>query len=160
MDYKKIVLTKSQLFLTAIFGAIFGFVEAAAIIYIRSAGFQNFSSKVYQQPEIFSHLPHNFLILENFRELGTIAMIICMAFAVAKNFTSRLIIFLWIFSFGFLFFYLSMLIIIKWPSSFLSIDFIGSFPAPWYAPVYFPVAISFVVITFTLILKIKNQKNP
>lgn len=62
------------------------------------------------------------------------------------------LVFLWTFAFWDLFYYLSLYVLIKWPSSFKTIDVLFLIPRPWIAHVWFPIGISTCTILIITVL--------
>ena len=91
-----LLLTTTQLTLTTVFGAAFGFVEAAVVVYLRAAvgllpGYKGtladvarMSADVYQQAQSVE-LPQSLLTVELFREAATIVMLITLALLAAPR---------------------------------------------------------------------------
>ncbi len=103
----RLKITKSQLVSTAVFGIAFGFVEAAAVIYLRAAlGFLAgyggtlkdvaLQSEAYQQVWAAAALPQSLLTVEMFREVSTIVMLASVSALAAKKTRERLALLLWI----------------------------------------------------------------
>lgn len=114
------------------------FVEAAVVVYLR----QLYPAIVL--PEIpFSSLVYR---TELFREAATIVMLVAVAWLAFPRLRSKVLAFLWTFAAWDLFYYVFLKAIIGWPPSLATIDVLFLIPVPWVAPVWFPVAISTVVL--------------
>jgi hypothetical protein len=83
-------------------------------------------------------------------------MLLAIAYLVGTTWLERGIIFLWTFAFWDLFYYLSLYILIKWPSTLKTIDVLFLIPVPWIAPVWFPIGVSSLTIIVILILYLIN----
>ncbi|MDP4224529.1 MAG: hypothetical protein Q8868_14575, partial [Bacteroidota bacterium] len=87
-----------------------------------------------------------YLKIEMTREAATIIMLVLIAYFVGSTWLERVIFFLWTFAFRDLFYYLSLYILIKWPSSLRTIDVLFLIPKPFITPVWFLVGISSLTI--------------
>ena len=81
-------------------------------------------------------------------------MLAALAYLVGITWTEKIIVFLWTFAFWDLFYYVSLYVLIKWPSKLTTTDVLFLIPAPWIAPVWFPVLISSLTIVVIAILYI------
>lgn len=163
----KIVIKKQVLITATIFGAAFGFVEAAVVVYLRAAigllpGYggtlldvSNLSSTIYQQAQILGELPRSLLIVELFRELSTMIMLISIAFLAVKSKRERWAMFLWAFAFWDIFYYIGLWTTVGWPGSLLDKDVLFLIPVVWYSQVWFPILISLLVIIAVVLCRKK-----
>lgn len=152
------------LFLTGIFGVAFGFVEAAVVVYLRSAtGFLtlkngmlldsvNFQS-FYQKPELLDRIPAFLFSIELYREAATIVMLAAIAFIAVSTFRDRLAVFLWTFAFWDIFYYVFLWLTIRWPASPTDQDILFLIPSPWLAQIWFPILISALFIMAVILRK-------
>jgi hypothetical protein len=149
-----VAIANGTLVVSAFFGAAFGFVEAAVVVYLRAAvgllpGYggtladvARLSSEIYQKSQIQSDLPRSLLTVEIVREIATIVMLLSIALLSAKPFRVRSAIFLWCFAIWDICYYLGLYLTIGWPPSLLSPDVLFLIPAPWLAQVWFPILVS------------------
>ena len=142
---KRLVITLKQLVLAATFAAAFGFVEAAVVDYLRgnipalaTATTPYESTSQAEMPVIAPHL----LTTEKFREAATLIMLVTVPFLAASRARERWALFLWCFAIWDLIYYLGLHLLIHWPTSFLTMDVLFLIPVPWFAQIWFPVAIS------------------
>ena len=147
-------ISKRQLMSAAVFGVAFGFVEAAVVVYLRTAtGLEPMS---YQPDLIVNTLPKNLLTLEFFRNAATIIMLAAIALLAVKPWKERWAMFLWVFAFWDIFYYVWLWATIKWPLSLISYDVLFLIPVPWMSQVWFPFLVSGASI-LAVALNIKNQ---
>ncbi len=141
-------MAKTQLLFLAGFGIAFGFMEAATVVYLRTAlGFPvNYTPVMFQQARLLTGLPRTLLTIEFFRELATLAMLLSISLAAARKLKERWAVFLWIFAFWDLFYYLGLWLTVRWPSSLITPDVLFLIPVPWHAQVWFPVLVSVLSI--------------
>jgi len=166
----KLIIKKQVLINTAFFGIAFGFVEAAVVVYLRAAvgllpgyggtilDISNLSSAIYQQSQILGELPKSLFLIEFFRELFTMVMLICIALLAIKGRKERWAMFIWAFAFWDIFYYVGLWAAVGWPSSLLNPDVLFLIPVPWLSQVWFPILVSLLCI-IAVILSRKNHKT-
>jgi hypothetical protein len=138
----------------ALFGASFGFVEAAVVVYLRTLAEPIRSSAGFSRGEIFP-LMHTGLLgpfvllakIEEAREAATLIMLAAVALASTVSFRSWLAAFSLIFGAWDLTFYLWLKVMIGWPKSPATWDLLFLVPVPWVGPVIAP---SIVAVTLIL----------
>jgi hypothetical protein len=79
-------------------------------------------------------------------------MLVTLALLVGKTWLDMIVVFLWTFAFWDLFYYLSLYLLIKWPSNLATIDVLFLIPRPWIAPVWIPIGVSSITIIIITIL--------
>ena len=138
-----------RLFLLAVFGIAMAHLEGVVVVYLRKALELNDSES---NKESIDKFPKRYLNIEMTREAATIIMLAVIACLIGTTWLERGIFFLWTFAFWDLFYYVSLYILIKWPSSLKTIDVLFLIPKPWIAPVWFPVGVSLITIVGIIIL--------
>jgi hypothetical protein len=138
-----------KLILLAVFGIAMAHFEGVVVVYLRKAlGILDSESN----KESLNEFPKRYLHIEMTREAATIVMLVIIAWLVGYSWIDKIVFFLWTFAFWDLFYYISLYILIKWPSSLRTIDVLFLIPRPWIAPVWFPVGVSSVtIITIALL---------
>ena len=161
-------LTKKILIIAFIFGAAFGFVEAAVVIYLRAAvgllpGYGGtltdvvrLSSAMFDQAQILGQLPQSLFIVELFREAATIVMLAGVAFLTVRAFKERCAVFFWTFAVWDIFYYVGLWAAVRWPNSFIAPDVLFLIPVPWYSQVWFPILISGLTM-LVIIMRISKK---
>jgi hypothetical protein len=143
-----------KLTLLAVFGIAMAHLEGVVVVYLRKAlGMLDSESN----KESLEKIAPSYLKIEMTREAATIIMLVVIAYLVGSSWLERGIFFLWTFAFWDLFYYLSLYIMIKWPSTLITIDVLFLIPKPWIAPVWYPIGISsltIIVIAFIYLLKV------
>ena len=151
---KGLTLTRATLVISCLFGAAFGFVEAAVVVYLRAAvgllpGYggsladvAGLSADIFQQTEILDELPRSLLAVELVRETATMLMLVSVALLAVKTTRERCAIFLWTFAIWDISYYLGLWATVRWPPSLLTADVLFLIPVPWFAQVWFPVLVS------------------
>jgi len=145
-----------KLILLAVFGIAMAHFEGVVVVYLRKAlGIPETESN----SEAVRSFPKRYLHIEMTREAATIIMLVVIAYLVGTTWVERGILFLWTFAFWDLFYYVSLYILIKWPSTLKTIDVLFLIPVPWISPVWFPIAVSSITIIVITILYIFNILN-
>ncbi|MEE4256765.1 MAG: hypothetical protein V2I47_06995 [Bacteroidales bacterium] len=135
--------------LLAIFGIAMAHFEGVVVVYLRKAiGILD----ARPNREVLEKVPKKYINIEMTREAATIIMLAALALLVGTDWLNMIIVFLWTFAFWDLFYYLSLYLLIKWPSSMKTIDVLFLIPKPWIAPVWFPIGVSSITIIVIAIL--------
>jgi hypothetical protein len=138
-----------KLLLLAVFGIAMAHLEGVVVVYLRKAlGILETESNKAG----VGKFPDRYLNIEMTREAATIIMLVVIACLVGETWILRGVYFLWTFAFWDLFYYVSLYILIKWPSSLTTIDVLFLIPKPWIAPVWFPIGVSATTIIVILLL--------
>ncbi len=136
------------------FGAAFGYIEGAAVHYLR----------IHFYPSGFSFtnmaIDNRTLIIEMGRELATLAVLFSFAALIRGRILLKFAGFITVFSFWDIFYYVFLYLFEGWPKSIMDWDILFLVPVPWYAPVLAPAIISLAGITGALIVFILAAKNP
>ncbi len=134
-------LPARTLAMAAAFGVAFGFVEAAVVVYLRSAlGLEPLGHGTFPvSPQAF---PHRLLLIELGREAATLVMLLSLAFLAARRTRERWAVFLYVFALWDIAYYAGLWITIAWPGSLLTLDVLFLIPVPWIAEVWYPLLVS------------------
>ncbi len=135
---ERIRIDKKRLLVTALFGAAFGFVEAAVVVYLRAA------TGLWPGPQgnTLVAIPGTLLRIEYFREAATMIMLGGIAFLAGQRFREKVMAFLWTFALWDFSYYVWLRLTIGWPSSLINFDLLFLIPVPWIAQVWFPMLVS------------------
>jgi hypothetical protein len=156
-----------QLLFVSIFALAFGFVEAAAAVYLSAAagllpGYLGTLSEVQRlagaaQPETLSidQFPQSLLTVEVLREAATILMMASVALLAATKAPERCAVFLWTFALWDVSYYAGLWATIRWPTSLNDLDLLFLIPVPWVAQVWFPLLVS--VLTLVVVVLSRRQ---
>jgi hypothetical protein len=150
---------RRELFFLLLFGAAFGFVEAAVVFYLRNLihFHQNYSISHYRvflnlgfitfvSPSHSLLLNHRVSDVEVARETCTIIMLVCVSFLAAKRTRQRVGAFLVGFATWDLTYYLFLRIIDDWPKSLFTRDVFFLIPVTWIGPVITPIIICLAML--------------
>jgi hypothetical protein len=145
--YTKLIMEK--FLLLAVFGIAMAHLEGVVVVYLRnSLGIIDSKSN----KDLLNEFPKRYIFIEQTREVATIVMLVILAMLVGVTWLDRVVIFLWTFAFWDLFYYVSLYILIKWPSKLTTIDVLFLIPRPWIAPVWVPIGISLSTIIIITVL--------
>jgi hypothetical protein len=130
----------------AVIGGSFGFVEGAVVVYLRElscpAGFQF--------PLV--PLPPRVLATEVAREAATIALLLGVAFACAREGFRRFAVFAFSFGVWDLAYYATLKAVLGWPQGWLTWDVLFLIPAAWSGPILAPVLVSVALVVASALL--------
>jgi hypothetical protein len=158
-------LSGAQLFFSALFAVAFGFLEAAVVVYLRAAsdllpgtggklaGTVVSSPATYQQAELLGTLSNHLLHIEVMRESATMVMLLALALLASSKTRARWAMFLWTFAIWDVVYYVGLWALVRWPASLRETDVLFLIPVPWLAPVWFPIAVSGLMIVAVLLRK-------
>ena len=159
-----------QLTTLAIFAASFGFVEAAVVVYLRSAtgllpGYRGtlselqHSSEGYHQEQSISEFPQSLLTIEVYREAATMIMLVSVTLLAASSTSARWAAFLWVFALWDSAYYAGLWLTVRWPASLTDLDVLFLIPVPWIAQVWFPLAVSSVTVVAIALCSCEQASN-
>jgi hypothetical protein len=158
---RPVPITAKQLMILGVFACAFGFLEATVVVYLRAAagllpGYRGTLSDVVrlsQQSPTIGELPPSLLTLEVFREVATLLMLSCAALLTSVKGRARVAAFLWAFALWDMVYYAALWATIRWPHSIRDTDVLFLIPEPWFAPVWFPLVVSALVLVAILLTR-------
>lgn len=141
------------------FGASFGYVEAAVVVYLRSV-YEPLALELHPERrpgDLFplitleeleaadaEHLWR--LKVEVMREAATMVMLVSIGLAVGWNFNTSFAGFVIAFGVWDIFYYVFLRALIDWPVSLLEWDLLFLIPVPWVGPVLAPVLVAISMV--------------
>ena len=137
---RSFVKVDRNFYLLALFGIAMGALEAIVVVYLR----QIYYPLGFEFPLMF--LSPQMLSVEWLREVATIVMLVCIGMVAGKNSLQRFAWFLYSFAIWDIFYYLWLMLLLDWPSSFFTWDILFLIPVPWIGPVLAPVICSLTMI--------------
>jgi hypothetical protein len=163
---KGLLLSSGSLLTLALFGASFGFVEAAVVVYLRAAAgvygqysstaSQLLSPATYQETlSSLEQFPQSLRTIEVFREAATMIMLGSVALLAGARAKERWGAFLWTFAAWDITYYIGLWATLRWPYSFKDYDVLFLIPVPWVAQVWLPLLVS----TLTLLAVVLSPKG-
>jgi hypothetical protein len=164
-------LTTPQLFISGLFAAAFGFLEAVVVVYLRAAvgllpGYHGtlsdvirMSGQFYVQTQVVSQFPKSLLTLEVLREAATILMLLSVALLTSANSRARAAVFLWTFAIWDIVYYAALWATVRWPLSLKDPDVLFLIPVPWLSPVWFPLLVSGFALAAVLFSRVAPPKS-
>jgi hypothetical protein len=133
----------NKFLLLALFSIAMAHLEGVVVVYLRKTlGITDSESNKVS----LEKFPKRYIFIERTREVATIVMLVTLALLVGVSGLEKVIVFLWTFAIWDLFYYVSLYLLIKWPSKFTTIDVLFLIPRPWIAPVWVPISISSIII--------------
>jgi hypothetical protein len=150
---------KRSVFALLLFGAAFGYLEAAVVSYLRilheparqrfypgrSAG-DLFPLLTLDQLRAGGPEQHRTLVIEIGREAATLVMLAAVALGTARNAGQWAAAFVITFGAWDITFYIFLKLLLGWPASLFTWDILFLIPVPWAGPVFAPVIVSAVMI--------------
>jgi hypothetical protein len=103
-------------------------------------------------------MPENIAIVEFWREVATIVMLIGIGYLSGKNFAQRFAYFMLSFAIWDVFYYVFLYLTIGWPLTIADWDILFLIPMPWIGPVWAPCLISFLLMIMSLYVIYKVEK--
>ena len=168
---KGLLLSWRKLVMLALFGASFGYVEAAVVVYLRTAAGAvghysstiselQYSSTAYQQAvSALVQFPQSLRTIEVFREAATMIMLGTVAVLAGARAKERWGSFLWAFAAWDLAYYAGLWAILRWPSSLKDYDVLFLIPVPWVAQVWFPLLVSGLSLLIVVLSRIEKATS-
>lgn len=136
-----------------LFSIAMAFLETAVVVYMRKLyypeGF-NFPLKIMDK---------DIIVVEVFRELATLIMLLGAGFISGRNRTEKFGLFLYSFAVWDIFYYVFLKVTLDWPSSLMTWDILFLIPTTWVGPVIAPVIVSLVMIAFAVIISVFTSRN-
>jgi hypothetical protein len=165
---KGLLLSWRKLLILALFGVSFGFVEAAVVVYLRTATgvLGDYSSMVSQlqytpvnDQEAVSSLarfPQGLRTIEVFREAATMIMLVTVALLAGAGARERWASFLWMFAAWDITYYAGLWTMLRWPASLKDYDVLFLIPVPWVAQVWFPLLVSTLALLMVALCQVEK----
>lgn len=129
-----------------LFGAAFGVIEGAVVVYLRALRY----------PDGFSfplrEMPASLLAMELVREAATILLLLAAAVLAERRPMRRFAVFAYCFAVWDLVYYACLKVALDWPSSLLEWDVLFLIPVPWLGPVLAPVLVSACLIGAAVVI--------
>jgi hypothetical protein len=134
-------------------GAAFGYLEAAVVVYLRA---------IYY-PEGFAFpltlMEGRILWTEIGREAATLLVLAATAVLSFPRLQNRMAAFVLLFGVWDIFYYVFLKLLLGWPQSLLTPDILFLIPAPWVGPVYAPLLVSAAFIAAGTAVLVRNAKG-
>jgi hypothetical protein len=145
---------KKKLLALFLYASSMAFVESAVVVYLRALLFPSrFSTSLRNIPSLIYYV-------ELIREASTIIMLLTVAYLAFRDWKNKALTFLWIFAIWDICYYIFLRLAIAWPTSLGDTDILFLIPIPWIAPVWFPIAISTIVLAVTSYLFYLDLNKP
>jgi hypothetical protein len=129
-------MMKKKVLLLFVWGAAFGYMEAAVVVYLRAIYYPEgfaFPLKLISGPILWT---------ETGREAATLLIMAATVMLTYKRTQSRLAAFAVLFGVWDIFYYVFLKLLLGWPESLQTWDILFLIPAPWIGPVWAPMLVS------------------
>jgi len=145
---------KNKIICLTVFAIAMAFVESAVVVYLRAI----FHPEGFIFP--LKAITDDKMLVEVFREIATIVMLVSVAFLAGTKRWERFAYFMLSFGVWDIFYYVWLKVLLGWPASLIDRDILFLIPLPWIGPVIAPVSISVLMIVFSImIVRIDNGGN-
>ena len=142
-----------QLLWFIVWGVVFGYMEAAVVVYLR---------EIYY-PEGFTFplvmIENRILLTEVLREAATLLIIWATVTLAYKRLQSRFAAFFLLFGVWDIFYYIFLKLLLDWPESIHTWDILFLIPAAWVGPVWAPLLVSIGFIYAGTTILFHNHQN-
>lgn len=145
-----LALSDRTLTIVGMWAVAFGFVEAAAVGYLRAALGVSLNIEALA-PEALNDPARQLLTIEAFRETATIIMLVSLALLAARGRRERWALFLWAFAIWDIVYYLGLWLTVGWPPSLTTPDVLFLIPVPWVSHVWLPLMVSVLLLAAVLV---------
>jgi len=139
--------TKKTLLWISLFAIAMGFLETSVVVYLRELYYPN----GFEFP--LTIIPKKIAIVEFWRELATIIMLLGAGIIAGKTKLTRFAYFLIAFAIWDIFYYVFLYVLLAWPQNIVTWDILFLIPFPWTGPVIAPciVALGMILLGFLII---------
>lgn len=136
-----------------LFSIAMGFLEAAVVIYLRELYYpEGFNFPIKQ-------MGNNIAIVEAFREVATLVMLLGAGVVAGRTRTERFGLFLYCFGVWDIFYYVFLKLTLNWPESLMTWDILFLLPTTWVGPVVAPVTVSLTMILLAITISKFTDQN-
>lgn len=142
-----------HLFRLMVWGILFGYMEAAVVVYLR---------EIYY-PEGFTLslviMEKHIMLTEVMREAVTLLILwatVCLAY---RRLQSRMAAFIVLFGIWDIFYYVFLKLLLGWPASLETWDILFLIPVPWVGPVWAPLLVSIGLVSVGTTILVYNHQN-
>jgi hypothetical protein len=162
----------TDLVFLVVFGAAFGYVEAAVVYYLRALMKFHRTYPIGHYKVLlnlgfitFITTKHSLLLtrrisdVEVTREVATIVILVCVSYLAGRGWRQRLAAFLITFACWDIMYYVFLKVLDNWPSSLLTKDVFFLIPVTWIGPVVTPLVIAIIMLVVGVRLYLGPSSN-
>ncbi len=146
-------MMSKQLLWLLVWGVVFGYMEAAVVVYLR---------EIYY-PEGFAFplvmIENRIMLTEVLREAATLLIIWATVSLTYKRLQSRFAAFFVLFGLWDIFYYIFLKLLLHWPESINTWDILFLIPVPWVGPIWSPILVSIGFIYAGTSILFHNHQN-
>ena len=146
-------MLKKRLFWLTVWGAAFGYIEAAIVIYLRHLYYPD----GFAFPVVF--VESGIAVVELLREAVTLLFMWAVAALAFRSLQNRVAAYMILFGTWDIFYYLFLKVFLNWPASLMTWDILFMLPLPWVGPVWAPVLVSMALIYAGFIILRMDEKG-
>jgi hypothetical protein len=136
-----------------IFAIAMAYAESAVVVYLRAIfhpeGFK-FPLKAFNDYKV---------LVEVFREVATLIMLLSVAALSGKLFWERFACFMLTFGVWDIFYYVWLKVLLDWPASLFDWDVLFLIPLPWIGPVIAPMSVALLMFIFGIFIARLYQRG-
>ena len=147
-------MLRKRLFWLAVWGAAFGYIEAAVVIYLRRI----YYPVGFAFPVVL--IDANIAVIELVREAVTLLFMWAVAALTYRTLQCRIAVYMILFGVWDIFYYLFLKVFLSWPESIFTWDILFLLPLPWVGPVWAPVLVSMGLIYAGIVILYRHEKGP
>jgi hypothetical protein len=136
-----------------VFSIAMAFAESAVVVYLRAIFYPDGFSFPLKAMVDYK------ILVEVFREVATIFMLMSVAYLAGKKLWERFAWFMLCFGIWDIFYYVWLKVLLDWPSSLLEWDVLFLIPLPWIGSVIAPASIALLMIVFGILIAASFQKG-
>lgn len=135
-----------------LFGIAFANIESAVVIYLRDIFYPEGFSFPLKAINLNIEAIRNISIVEVFREVATMLLLVSIAAVASKNFNVGFAWFIYAFAIWDIFYYFFLYVFLGWPENLLTWDVLFLLPFTWVGPVIAPIINSVCMILLALVI--------
>ena len=144
--YKKLIWV-------SLFAIAMGYLETSVVVYLRKLYFPS----GFGFP--LNKVDNSTGVVEFFREVATIVMLIGAGVMVGRNRNEKFAWFIYCFAVWDIFYYVFLKLVLSWPSSIMDWDILFLIPVPWVGPVLAPCLIAGSMILLAMIIVVHEEQG-
>jgi hypothetical protein len=138
-----------------IFAAALAHVEGVVVYYLHKL-LHIVAWETASRPHF--HFPHTYVRVEQSREIATIIILVVVGYLAGHTLWQKLAYFLLAFGVWDIGHYVSLRILLDWPSSPTTRDLLFLTPSEWWTPVWVPVAVSTGLIVVAVFIILRTRR--
>jgi hypothetical protein len=143
----------SKLIWISLFAIAMGYLETSVVVYLRKLYFP--TGFTFPLKSVDSNIG----LVEFFRELATILMLVGAGVMSGRNRNEKFAWFIFCFAVWDIFYYVFLKVLLGWPDTIMDWDVLFLIPVPWVGPVLAPCIIACSMILMAMIIVVNEEKG-